>query len=280
MNDLNKKLLFATKRLLPDKARARGIRTYQRFLHALKYGDANFPRTMALEISVFCNRTCHYCPNTNNVTPKVFMTQTMFSLAITRLMEINWTGIVDYMFYGEPMADNRLEDFVTQTMWRLPKAKPRVITNGDYLTEQNLRSLINAGVINFSVSRHVPFNANWDKKINRLKNLYPDYITLQDMEGRTDLGNRGGAVEIKDYIPISTCDAPAVGLNILYNGDVILCCCDYKRAHPFGNIEKHGILEIWNNPEFVRQRKNVRVGIPEYDICRACFGQPLPPIPK
>ena len=270
---MRESLLFLTKRFLPNAVRARTILAYQRSVHFLRYGDAHFPRTIALEISVFCNRTCHYCPNSTNETPKIFMTDEMFEVALNRMSEIGWSGPVDYNFYNEPMADKRLTDFVKRTKARLPRSLPRVVTNGDYLTERLAQDLIDAGVVNFSISRHYPDTAAWDKKIAALRAKFDKYITLHIIWPRSDLSNRGGTVEIKDYKPIETCDAPAVTLNILHNGDVILCCCDYNRKYPYGNIAKQGLLDIWKSGEFQRQRQNVRDGKPELDICKACFGK-------
>lgn len=274
--NLTKQAALLSKRLLPHKIRARAILAYQRGAHLLRYGDSNFPRTIAIEISVFCNRTCHYCPNSTNKTPKVFMTEEMFDLSLRRLVEINWRGIVDYNFYNEPTADDRLVDFVKKTSKMVPGAMSRIVTNGDYLTRDYMRELIDAGVWNFSISRHYPNSDAWDRKTEKLREEFSDYITLHKIWPRSDLSNRGGEVQIADYTPITTCDAPAVAFNILHNGDVILCCCDYKRRYVFGNIQKSGLLEIWRTDEFKRQRKNVKEGKPEYDICKACYGMTEP----
>lgn len=270
--NLTKRVALLSKRILPHPVRARAIVAYQRGTHWLKYGDPNFPRTIAIEISVFCNRTCPYCPNSTNKTPKIFITEEMFDLALQRLVDIKWRGIVDYNFYNEPTADDRLADFVRKTSKVLPGAFSRVVTNGDYLKPDNMRELIDAGVVNFSISRHYPVSDAWDRKTAKLIEQFGDYITLQKIWPRTDLSNRGGEVEIENFTPITTCDAPAVAFNILYNGDVILCCCDYKRRYVFGNIKDSSLLEIWRTEEFKRQRKNVKEGKPEYDICKACYG--------
>ena len=271
--DLRRPIILLSKRLLPNAVRLRAIIALQRAMNWVRYSDANFPRTIAIEISVFCNRTCHYCPNSTNKTPKLFMSDQMFDLALRRLADIGWRGIVDYNFYNEPTADPRLIDFIKRTRETVPGAIPRIVTNGDYLTRDQVNDLIGAGVVNFSISRHYPVNEAWDRKIAGLVQEYPDHVTLHRIWPRTDLSNRGGEVQIASYQPISKCDAPAVALNILRNGDVILCCCDYKRRHVFGNIQQSGLLDIWRNPEFVDQRRNVRNGNPQYDICKACFGK-------
>ena len=272
-HNLGKRIALLSKHLVPNQARVKAIIAYQRSVNWLRYGDPHFPRAVAIEISVFCNRSCHYCPNSTNKTPKVFMSEEMFDVALRRLAEIRWEGIVDYNFYNEPTADDRLIEFVKKTREAVPAAMPRVITNGDYLTAHLAHSLIQAGVVNFSISRHYPVNDAWDRKMRGLLEEFGPYITLHRIWPREDLSNRGGEVKIENYRPISTCDAPAVALNILHNGDVILCCCDYKRRHVFGNIRQSGLLEIWRGPEFALQRNNVRTGNPQYEICKACFGK-------
>ena len=36
---------------------------YSRINNFIKYGDTYFFRSIAIEISTDCNRTCNYCPN-------------------------------------------------------------------------------------------------------------------------------------------------------------------------------------------------------------------------
>jgi len=43
-------------------------------------------------------------------------------------------------------------------------------------------------------------------------------------------------------------------MNIMYNGDVILCCHDYSHKIIFGNIMKNSIEEIWNSKKYTHYK--------------------------
>jgi cyclic pyranopterin phosphate synthase len=270
---VRKALIYGSKRLLPNRLRMRLILWYQAALNWWKYGERHFPHAVAIEISTFCNRTCSYCPNSTNPTPKNFMSMDVFEKCLDRLAEIDWSGPLDYNRYNEPTADKRLPDLVRRTVERLPKALPRIITNGDYLTPDYVQELIDAGVVNFSVTRHPPFSEKWDRKMWHLMELFPNHITYNGViEGWSRLSNRGGAVELPTYNPISQCDAPSIAFQITMNGDVKLCCADYHKKHIYGNVCRSDLLTIWNNPEFRRVRDEVRSGVARLKICKECFG--------
>jgi cyclic pyranopterin phosphate synthase len=257
---------------IPDSLRRRIVISGQGMLSLWKYGDPHFFRSVALEISTFCNRTCSYCPNAHNVTPKEFMSEEMFETALMRMVELNWCGPVDFNFYNEPLLDKRLPELMGRVSKRVRGAMPRVITNGDALTVALVRRLVDAGLVRLSISRHQPIPAGWDARIAEIQHQWPGLAIINEMQGRTDLSTRSGLVQIENYIPITECDAPAVSFQITINGDVVLCCNDYHRKHVFGNIARESILEIWRNPKFKQIRDEVRDGVDKLPICKACFG--------
>jgi radical SAM protein with 4Fe4S-binding SPASM domain len=43
------------------------------------------------------------------------------------------------------------------------------------------------------------------------------------------------------------CELPFYQMNILFNGDVIICSCDWKRATVIGNVKTGSLRSIWNS---------------------------------
>ena len=82
-------------------------KSYTRVLNFIKYRDPYFFRSVALEISTSCNRTCYYCPNQLNGTPTDFMEESTFNEIINQLKTISFSGIIDYHFYNEPLLANK-----------------------------------------------------------------------------------------------------------------------------------------------------------------------------
>jgi len=240
----------------------------------VRYGEWNFFKSISLEVSVYCNRTCSYCPNTDNVTPREFMSEEVFTTALKRMQEIQYAGIVDFIFYNEPLLDPRLPELVRRVKEAVPNSLPRVTTNGDALTEDLLLKLTKAGVLTFYVTRHVPVKPGWDDRINMLSKKYPQYMTVSDiMKIQADIGlwNRAGLVKVEKEYKVSTCNAPEGAFVIDRFGNVPLCCCDYFRKNAQGNIMKQSILEIWQASEFARIRKNLHKGVAVLEICKNCI---------
>ena len=267
-------ILIRISKYLPNPIRVRAVIVYQKIFNRIKYGDPWFPRSICLETSVHCNRRCPYCPQSVAPTPVGFMEWDVFDLALSRMKEIGWTGPVDFNFYNEPTLDKRLIEMIARVS-RIG-ALPRVVTNGDRLDESYMDEAIGAGITFFGVTRHPPFKDEWDLKMKRLMSnpRYAAHITFGEIFGKPELlSNRAGAVEIPNFIPLTTCRAPSLGFNILHNGDVVLCCADYHKTQVMGNIKDDGILEIWENPHFAWLRKEVAEGRPPLDICSSCFGE-------
>lgn len=67
------------------------------------------------------------------------------------------------------------------------------------------------------------------------------------------------------------CFLPFSSMCILFNGDVILCCNDWRRTSILGNVNQHLLRSIWNSNEINKIRRLLSEG--EYaDIipCRQC----------
>lgn len=265
-----------------------------------RYGDRHFPRSVSIEISAFCNRTCSYCPN--HFTPRApvdFMPLELFDIVLNRLKDANWVGPVSYAFLGEPMLDKRLPALVRRTKDILPGALPRIYTNGDFMTEPLLKELIAAGVFNLVVVRHPPFSDEWDRRViplitdRRYKHLFTYNGTLKirkaseptivdDSTHYMQTHPFGGGNENPDIVYMS-CPHIKGNYTILRNGDVVQCCLSWDRQPVMGNLRHEGMIEIWNKPIFREIRNDVmykKVKTPKMDKCKACFGLPTPKLNK
>ncbi len=61
-------------------------------------------------------------------------------------------------------------------------------------------------------------------------------------------------------------------MHILYNGDVICCCQDWKRELILGNVKEQSLYEIWNGEKYKLFREHLS-GVrpsPEGFICKRC----------
>jgi radical SAM protein with 4Fe4S-binding SPASM domain len=67
------------------------------------------------------------------------------------------------------------------------------------------------------------------------------------------------------------CSLPFYQMNILFNGDVIICCHDWNRASVVGNIGTSSLRAIWNSDRMNEIRRSLlRKRYEEIDACREC----------
>ena len=70
---------------------------------------------------------------------------------------------------------------------------------------------------------------------------------------------------------VKCCPQTLTTFNILSNGDVLLCCNDFKRTTVLGNITDTSIKEIWNGEQYKEVRRLFRQGrSKEIPLCRSC----------
>lgn len=61
-------------------------------------------------------------------------------------------------------------------------------------------------------------------------------------------------------------------MDILFNGDVILCCMDWNRSVVLGNVKENSLYDIWNSDKFnkIREMMVSKEKSSEKFICKKC----------
>ena len=69
----------------------------------------------------------------------------------------------------------------------------------------------------------------------------------------------------------SACQRPFVKAYVLFNGDVVLCNCDWSRTTILGNVTEASLEEIWNGPEYANIRRRHLLGeLRAGSVCARC----------
>jgi radical SAM protein with 4Fe4S-binding SPASM domain len=251
--------------------------SFRNFKKILFYGTVDVFDEIAIETTTYCNRACSYCPNSvfnrGEKKNEKLMDERLFKKIIDELSVIKYKGSIYPYFYGEPLLDERLANFMDYAHKKLPEAKIVVSTNGDYLSIQMLDKLYDAGVRSFCITIHGDIREG----TKRIKDLMK-YIKItrkkinilsQVMNTNTALSTRIGLVKVKkvrqdDFY----CLAP---LCINYKGNVLLCGHDYLgMSNIFGNVEKEKVMGIWQKENFKEVRKQLAIRKYVLDICKKC----------
>lgn len=215
-----------------------------------------------IEVNSTCNRKCSYCPVSILPPPKVpiYMNNDLFDKVIAELFRINFAGIFSYHFYNEPLLRNDLEKLIVRVSDKLPKAFLVLYTNGDALSNARYKSLCDAGIDHFIVTRHAqtPIVTRPKQKV-----LYPDDLKIS---------NRGGTLSKLEKPLTVPCYSPSERLIVSITGDILLCCNDPRRTQVMGNIGKQALEEIWLAEKFTRIRELLKSGnrTEAPPICKYC----------
>ena len=114
---------FSPLHFAPDPARKRDL---------FKASVSN----VEIEVSAFCNRACWFCPNAvvDRRGAKNIMSDETYSQIMSDLESIDYDGTVAFHRYNEPLADRPyILRRIAECARRLPRANPKIFTNGDYL---------------------------------------------------------------------------------------------------------------------------------------------------
>jgi radical SAM protein with 4Fe4S-binding SPASM domain len=67
------------------------------------------------------------------------------------------------------------------------------------------------------------------------------------------------------------CQRPFVKGYVLYNGDLILCNCDWRRSYVIGNVHDHDLATLWRHERLERiRRAQVKLDFPADSPCAKC----------
>lgn len=75
-------------------------------------------------------------------------------------------------------------------------------------------------------------------------------------------------------MPMTSCASVFSFMGIHWNGDVIACCNDWRRANVLGNAARQSLREIWHDAPFMRMRKLSNQGrLDTLPLCGSCGRQ-------
>ena len=87
--------------------------------------------------------------------------------------------------------------------------------------------------------------------------------------GLIDTGSLGSDTKKSDQMTV--CQRPFVKAYVLYNGDMVLCNCDWMRTTIIGNVNDTTLEELWNSPAMMEVRRaHLRGDFPKELPCCDC----------
>jgi radical SAM protein with 4Fe4S-binding SPASM domain len=221
-----------------------------------------------------------------------------YQRVLDELASLDFSGRFSPYLQGEPLLDSRLPDLVALARQTLPRAKLLIQSNGDALTVEKGLTLFKAGLHKMIVNcydhhgDHVSRVQNIAREMARkhcgLRYTKSDFyhmiraenhakisqeITIEDKTwwkentGENWAGNIPGAIEE----PLrKSCSRPFEQLYVQFNGDVVLCCCDWRGEVIFGNLLESSLLEIYSGRIASQYRENLSQKNRKMKLCEVC----------
>ena len=262
--------------------------------------------TVEIEIFSYCNRKCWFCPNSSidRHSTNHFMPEELYLKVLKELQSIGYSQNISYSRYNEPLADKIFLTRLEQAHYFLPNARLHTNTNGDFLTQEYLEELYEAGLRSLNVQIYLTQNDIFsdqliEGKINALSkklNLpyektiyipnewYEINFSYKDMQIRSYARNfhinscdRGGLLNLKEqrHVRTSPCESPFLYFYIDYNGNVMPCCnlrSDSEAHQPYilGSISNSTLFEIYASKKASSFRKNLYHISEKNGVCLTC----------
>lgn len=238
--------------------------------------DKNLPPlNIEIETDARCNRQCSYCPVAYNEKRKGQMEISFFESIMKQLVELNFKGHLGFHFYNEPLLDERLETFITVARKYLKTSVLYVITNGDLLSEERAKALLDSGLDYIRVSVHDEKLENKIKKLLTILDLnYSQKIVAYNYyKGERVMTTRSGTIDIdKSKFEVASVIGGCIWstrMVIAYDGKVPLCCDDFHNNYSLGDLTKQSLKEIWEASYLKREK--IFKGNFELSPCLKCL---------
>lgn len=266
------------------------------------------PNSIQVEATEGCNLRCVFCGlngiRGENVrtTDRFMKLETAIRLARS-IKEAGWKSRIEFAMHGEPTLNPLLPMFFTVFRTYLPQHQLMLTTNGVPLQKHPqgfinaTRALFDAGLNVLALDDYrglkvAPFARDFGKLEGIPVYEYPDeregnphvrrkpgtrIITIiRDISIAKDgtharLSNHtGAAAPLNDRGAGKRCTMPFRELSVRWDGNVAICCDDWRGIYKVGNVNQLSVEQIWHSSEMYAARKKLLRGERTFGPCKGC----------
>ena len=251
-------------------------------------GNSRWPLPSIVELSPSgtCNRTCVFCPRSDPAYPDVeeFMSLELTEKLSTQLAAIEFSGLVIFSGFVEPLLDKKIYDHLALFRKQLPTARIEIVTNGDVLNEERLGRLFASGLSTLLISVYdSKEDADRFEKMCRSIGLQDDQFVIrnrylpQEQDFGITMNNRAGMMDNAEFKRsslneplVKPCFYPNYSFFMDYLGDVLLCPHDWGKKMVVGNMHRQDFMEIWFSKLLMTIRHRLNDADRNFKPCNVC----------
>lgn len=269
----------------------------------------NFPKSILIETLNICQGECKFCPYKeirSNEKP-TYLDYERYQQIIEEISQYDIQRITLFN-NNEPLIDKRISEFINYAYKKLNNVEITLSTNGRLLTKEVLKKLKESGLTHLYISIPTIEAENYkkimgnniesilkllieinDKELLKMiriavpKTKYYDYSKMQEtlekylicaweLEYKENWNMYNTFNEIVDSIEYTgPCDRPLDQMVISSNGNVIICCRDWRYENVIGNIYYNSLYEIWHSEKMkIIQNLIIEQDYNKIDCCKDC----------
>jgi len=246
----------------------------------LEASGAPIPGWIELSPVDLCNRTCAFCPRADpEIAPnrKLYMSMELCESLTRQLEEFGFEGTVVLGGYGEPLLH---PDIIQLVRTLSAVCNTELVTNGDRLSSECARSLVDAGIGKVLVSLYDgPEQMEELQAVLKEAGVPPEHFILRPrwQDAVEDYGliltNRAGTVTVGNQSELrlkEKCFYPHYMMMVDWNGEVFPCPQDWHRNTPMGNISKESVMDVWLSEQYREFRVHLAAASRCHHPCNHC----------
>lgn len=254
------------------------------------------PFTIQIETSEFCNLRCSFCGTRGmKVQPTNLMTVQTAQRIADEIARVGWMSKIAFGMHGEPTFNPMFLTIVREIRKRLPRTTMHVFTNGygimhsadpaDYIMQ-----MAEAGINNVILDHYSPTGdaakvvAMFDDVVElkagiplfstglgfRVLSVPPIDLDNKNKSTRRLANHCGAAAPLDKTFNNKRCTMPFRELSIRWDGNVALCCDDFRGEYPIANVNDMPIDELWNHERFQAARIMLYNYSRDFKPCDGC----------
>lgn len=239
--------------------------------------------TVEINTTELCNRKCVFCPRFDkDVYPNrnLNMTVETAELIGKNLSTNNYKGKISFSGFSENFINKKFVDIVAKLREYLPDSLFECNTNGDFVTEEYVKRLYDAGLNILYINLYDGIDQI--DKFNKImlpfdKNKYKYRAHYSQADYGLNLNNRGGSIswlgldeDSVENLKGKPCYYPFYKMFVDWNGDVIFCSNDWQKEIKVGNMVNETLESVWLGDKLNRERKRLIKGDRSKSPCNKC----------
>lgn len=263
-----------------------------------------------IEISRHCNRLCDYCPvaASDRASSAEVFPEEQYECLIRDLSRINYKHSICLNLYNEPSSDRPLLlKRIRFCREALPNARIYFSSNGDFLTEDYIAAMVQAGLTELyvtlhlakgepysdasAISRFTEFSARLGKPVKvhiasphhtiqgsvKLHGLPITVFSTNYMSYGSDRAGSVASITNSEFKRTSPCNRPFQDFTISYNGTIFPCCQmfsdnpEHCLQYAIGNISDYeSIFHAYASSAMASWRRDLLRESPKVIPCESC----------